>query len=151
MFRGYDELTMDVKGRVGLPARYHDRVIADCQGRFVLTVDLRESCLTLYPLPEWEAIEARFNALPGANPAIAMLKRRILGYATEVSLDATGRFLISPELRQFAKLEKHVVLTGQGKKCEIWQKSAWDAMQAQLLDADFSAAELAQAIDDLAL
>lgn len=151
MFRGYDELTMDAKGRIGLPTRYHDRVLAECQGKFVLTVDLREACLVLYPLTEWEQIEARFNALPGSNPAVAQIKRRILGYATEVSLDGAGRFLISPELRQFARLEKAVVLTGQGKKCEIWQKSAWDLMQAELLAADFSAAELSQAIDSLAL
>lgn len=151
MFRGYDELTMDAKGRLSLPARYHERVQADCGGRFVLTVDVREPCLTLYPLPEWEAIEARFNSLPGANPAIALLKRRILGYATEVSLDSTGRLLVSPELRQFAGLEKQVVLAGQGKKCELWNKPAWDALQAQILSADFTAAELAQAIDTLAL
>lgn len=151
MFRGYDELTMDAKGRIGLPSRYHDRVLAECQGRFVLTVDLREPCLVLYPLTEWEDIEARFNALPGANPQIALLKRRILGYATEISLDSAGRFLVSPELRQFAGLDRAVVLTGQGKKCEIWHKAAWDALQAQILAADFSAAELAQAIDTLAL
>lgn len=151
MFRGYDELTMDAKGRIGLPTRYHERVLAECQGKFVLTVDLRESCLVLYPLPEWEAIEARFNALPGANPAIAMLKRRLMGYATEINLDSAGRFLISPELRQFSHLERAVVLAGQGKKCEIWHKPTWDALQAQLLSADFSAAELAQAIDSLAL
>lgn len=151
MFRGYDELTMDAKGRIGLPTRYHERVLAECQGKFVLTVDLRESCLVLYPLTEWEAIEARFNSLPSSNPALVQLKRRILGYATEVSLDSAGRFLVSPELRQFARLDKAVVLTGQGKKCEIWHKPTWDALQAELLTADFSAAELAQAIDTLAL
>ncbi len=151
MFRGYDEVTMDVKGRVGLPSRYHDRVASECQGRFVLTVDLRETCLALYPLTEWESIEQRFNNLPGANPAISLLKRRILGHATEVTLDTAGRFLISPELRKFAGLEKQLFLAGQGKKCEVWQKSAWDAMQAQLLAADFSSPDLSQAIDILAL
>lgn len=151
MFRGYDELTMDAKGRIGLPTRYHERVQNECMSRFVLTVDLREPCLVLYPLTEWEAIEARFNALPGANPAIALLKRRILGYATEIGLDAAGRFLVSPELRNFAHLDKAVVLTGQGKKCEIWQKAAWDDLQAKILAADFSSAELASAIDILAL
>lgn len=151
MFRGFDQLTMDAKGRIGLPTRYHERVQAECQGKFVLTVDIREACLVLYPLPEWEDIERRFNEMPGANPAVAMLKRRILGYATEVALDSAGRFLISPELRQFARLEKQVVLAGQGKKCEIWHQASWEAMQAELVSADFSAAELAQAIDSLAL
>ena len=151
MFRGYDELNMDAKGRIGLPTRYHERVMAECQGRFVLTVDIRERCLVLYPLPEWEIIEARLDALPSSIAPLAMLKRRLMGYATEINLDSAGRFLVSPELRKFALFEKAVVLAGQGKKCEIWHKPTWDALQAELLNADFSAAELAQAIDTLAL
>ncbi len=151
MFRGYDELTMDAKGRVGLPTRYHDRVQKGCEGRFVVTVDLREACLVIYPLPDWEVIERAFNALPGSDKDLALLKRRILGYATEVQMDSAGRLLISPELRQYAGLDKQVVLTGQGKKCELWDKAAWDAMNAQAMAADFSAAHLAQAIDSLAL
>ncbi len=142
---------MDAKGRIGMPTRYHERLLADCLGKFVVTVDIREKCLVLYPLPEWEAVEARFNNLPSSNPALAMLKRRIIGYATDVALDSAGRFLISPELRSFAGLEKSVVLAGQGKKCEIWNKSAWDAMQAAAMAADFSAEDLSAAIDSLAL
>lgn len=151
MFRGFDELNMDAKGRIGLPTRYHERVLAECQGKFVVTVDIREKCLVLYPLPEWELIEAKLDELPSSQPAFAMLKRRLIGYATEASLDASGRLLLSPELRTFAGLEKAVVLAGQGKKCEIWDKQAWDAMQAQAMAADFSAPDLAAAIDQLAL
>lgn len=151
MFRGFDELNMDAKGRIGLPTRYHERVLAECEGRFVATVDIRENCLALYPLNEWEAIEARLDQLPSSQPAYAMLKRRLIGYATEINIDATGRLLLSPELRAFAGLEKAVVLAGQGKKCEIWNKQAWDAIQAQSLAADFSAPDLANAIDHLAL
>lgn len=151
MFRGYDELNMDAKGRIGLPTRYHERVLDGCQGRFVITVDLREKCLALYPLPEWEAIEAGLNRLPASNPDSAKIKRRLIGHATEVSMDATGRLLVSPELRTFAGLEKAVVLAGQGKKCEIWDKQAWDALQAETEAADLSAPALAAAIDSLAL
>jgi MraZ protein len=142
---------MDAKGRIGLPTRYHERVLAENQGRFVVTVDIREKCLVIYPLNEWEAVEARFNNLPSSNAALAVLKRRIIGYATDVAMDSAGRLLLSPELRTFAGLEKAVVLAGQGKKCEIWNKSAWDAMQAQAMAADFSAPDLAAAIDTLAL
>lgn len=142
---------MDVKGRMGLPTRYHARVLAESEGQFVITVDIREPCLVLYPLPEWEKIEARFDALPSSNPQLAMLKRRILGYATEVSMDSAGRLLISPELRQFASLEKAIVLTGQGKKCEIWSKANWDAVQEKMLATDFEADNLSASIDTLAL
>jgi MraZ protein len=142
---------MDAKGRIGLPTRYHERVLAACHGKFVVTVDLRERCLALYPLPEWEAIEAGLNRLPASNPQSASLKRRLIGHATEVGMDATGRLLLSPELRAFAGLEKNVVLAGQGKKCEVWDKQAWDALQSQVVETDFSAPGLAAAIDSLAL
>lgn len=151
MFRGFDELNMDAKGRIGLPTRYHERVFAECQGQFVVTVDIRENCLVVYPLPEWEAIEARLDQLPSSQSASAMLKRRLIGYATEINIDAAGRLLLSPELRAFAGLEKSVVLAGQGKKCEVWSKQAWDAMQAKAMATDFSTPDLASAIDLLAL
>lgn len=151
MFRGYDELNMDAKGRIGLPTRYHERVRAVCQGAFVITVDLREHCLALYPLNEWETIEAGLNKLPVSDPQSARIKRRLLGYATEVTLDASGRLLLSPELRKFAGLEKSVVLAGQGNKCEIWDKQAWDALQAQTEEIDISSVALSAALDNLAL
>lgn len=142
---------MDAKGRIGLPTRYHSRVLAGCQGHFVITVDLREKCLALYPLNEWETIEAGLNRLPGSDPESARIKRRIIGHATEVSMDASGRVLLSPELRKFAGLEKAVVLAGQGKKCEIWDKQAWDALQAQTEEIDISSPALSAALDNLAL
>lgn len=151
MFRGYDELNMDAKGRIGLPTRYHARVLAGCQGNFVITVDLREKCLALYPLNEWETIEAGLSKLPVSDPESPRVKRRLLGYATEVSLDASGRLLLSPELRKFAGLEKAVVLAGQGKKCEIWDKDAWDAIQARTEEIVISSPALSAALDNLAL
>ncbi len=151
VFRGFDSLNMDSKGRLALPGRYHERVEERCQGRFVVTVDLHEACLVIYPLPEWELIEKAFNALPGSDKTLALLRRRIVGYATEIQMDNSGRLLISPELREFAALEKEVVLAGQGKKCELWNRSAWEAINAKALSADFSSAQLAQAIDSLAL
>jgi MraZ protein len=151
VFRGYDELNMDAKGRIGLPTRYHERVLDGCQGRFVITVDLREKCLALYPLNEWEAIEAGLNRLPSSNPDSAKIKRRLIGHATEVAMDATGRLLVSPELRKFAGLEKAVVLAGQGKKCEIWDKLAWDTIQGRMDEVDISSPGLAAALDNLAL
>lgn len=142
---------MDAKGRIALPTRYHARALADYQGQFIVTVDIRETCLALYPITEWESIEAKLNQLPTSKEEFAQLKRRLLGYATEVTLDGTGRLLLSPALRGFAGLEKAVVLTGLAKKCEIWSKAAWDAAQAKSMAADFSAPELASAIDSLAL
>lgn len=151
MFRGYDELSMDNKGRFALPTRYHERSLAENQGRFVATVDIRENCVVLYPLAEWERIEARFNNLPSSDPRLAMLKRRIIGHATDVAMDSAGRLLISAALRNYANLDKSVVLAGMGMKCELWDKTAWEATQQISVSTDYSAPELAGSIDSLAL
>jgi MraZ protein len=151
MFRGYDELTMDTKGRISLPARYHERVLASCQGRFVMTMHLRDQCLVLYPLPEWDKIESQFDKLPISDPVYERLKRRIVGRATEVQIDGAGRFLVSPELRRDAGLDKAVVMTGQGKKCEIWNKEAWIQLDKQPLELVFEKEKHAPVVDALGL
>lgn len=142
---------MDAKGRIGLPTRYHERVSAACQGKFVITLALSENCLTLYTLPEWERIEAGLAKLPATNPSTAKIKRRLIGHATEVNMDASGRLLISPELRQLAGLQKSIVLTGQGNKCEIWDKPAWDALNAKISQDELDAPDISAALNDLAL
>lgn len=151
MFRGYDELNMDAKGRISLPARYHERVRASCHGRFVVTMHLRDQCLVLYPEPEWERIESQFDKLPISDPVYERLKRRIVGRATEVQIDVAGRFLVSPELRRDAGLEKTVVMAGQGKKCEIWSKEAWIQLEKQPLELVFEAERHAPVVDALGL
>lgn len=151
MFRSFDEINMDAKGRIGLPTRYHERVSAACQGKFVITVDLTENCLVLYTLPEWERIEAGLAKLPTTNPSTAKIKRRLIGHATEVNMDASGRLLISPELRLRAGLEKSVVLTGQGNKCEIWDKQAWSALYGEISQEELSSPDITAALNDLAL
>lgn len=151
MFLGYDEINMDAKGRIGLPTRYHDRVSVACDGKFVVTVDIRENCLVLYPLPQWNDLAQGLTKLPSTDPNSAKIKRRLIGYATEVSMDGSGRLLLSPELRRFAGLEKAVVLTGQGNKCEIWDKAAWDKNQAEMGEIDLSSPELANVLNNLAL
>lgn len=142
---------MDGKGRIGLPTRYHAHVLDKFHGKFVVTVDIHKKCLALYPLPEWEEIAARLSKLPTSNPAMNTLKRRIIGHATDVIMDSTGRLLLSPELRSVAGLEKEVVLVGLDTKCEIWNKADWDAEQQAAMTTDFSAADFAEAIDSLAL
>lgn len=127
MFRGASALNLDAKGRIAIPTRYRPEILEINQGRMVCTVDIRQPCLLLYPLEQWEIIEDKLSKLSNFNPAERSLQRVMLGYATECELDSAGRILISAPLRQHAKLEKSIMLVGQLNKFEIWSESEWQA------------------------
>ena len=61
MFRGLSKITLDTKGRMAIPSRYRDRIISRSEGQLILTVDRRDTCLLLYPLPDWEEIERKLE------------------------------------------------------------------------------------------
>ena len=124
MFRGVAQLNLDSKGRLAVPSRFREAVTARCEGRLVVTAD-SDRCLLVYPLPDWEPIEQKLMALSSFNAQIRELQRRLVGYAEDVVMDATGRILVPPALRSFAQLEKSVVLVGQGNKFELWNKDNW--------------------------
>ena len=67
MFRGINPINLDAKGRAALPAKYRGRVTDRCDGHMVLTVPPFDRCLLLYPLADWEVIEAQVNALPNST------------------------------------------------------------------------------------
>ncbi len=125
MFRGINALNMDTKGRVAMPARYRDALVDSALGNLVVTIDTDAPCLLLYPLPEWEIIEKKITALPSFNTAARRIQRLLIGHATDVEIDANGRILVPPVLRDYAGLEKKVMLVGQGKKFEIWSELGW--------------------------
>ena len=130
MFRGVAQLNLDSKGRLAVPARFRDALTARCSGHLVVTAD-SDRCLLIYPLPDWEPIEQKLMALSSFNAQIRELQRRLVGYAEEVVMDATGRILVPPALRSFAQLQKAVVLVGQGNKFELWNKDNWDGRMDQ--------------------
>lgn len=127
MFRGASSVNLDAKGRMGIPSRFRDVLSKRCDGRLVLTVNhTREQCLWLYPLDEWDNVERQVANLPSFDPTAQELKRFLIGYATDCELDSIGRVRVSPLLREFAGLEKRVVLIGQRNKFEIWDESLWN-------------------------
>lgn len=126
MFRGVTQLALDGKGRLAIPARYRGTVEARSQGRLVITAD-PSGCLLLYPLPDWEPIQQRLMSLSSFNERIRKLQRLLVGHADDAEIDASGRVLVPQALRQFATLDKHVVLVGQGNRFELWDQARWDA------------------------
>ena len=108
-----------------MPARYREQLVAVCAGRMVVTIDTNHCCLLLYPLMEWEQIERQIESLSSFDRMSQRVKHLLIGHANDLELDNSGRILLPQELRQYAKLEKHVCLIGQGKKLEIWYQKRW--------------------------
>ena len=125
MFRGGSTINLDAKGRLAFPTRYRTALDERCQGRVVLTVH-DDRCLLLYPFPDWDEIERKLVRLPNQDRRTRTLQRMLLGHATELEMDRNGRILIPPRLRDFAGLDKRVVLAGLGNKFEIWNEEAWE-------------------------
>ena len=124
MFQGATALSLDVKGRLAIPARHRETLGAASGGRLVLTAHPHR-CLLLYPEPAWAPIRDKVLAASSLNPQSAAIKRLLVGNARDEELDSAGRLLVAPELRQFAQLEKQVWLVGQGTHFEIWSDASW--------------------------
>jgi MraZ protein len=124
VFRGINGINIDTKGRIVMPTRYRDRLLL-CQNTVVLTIDTEERCLLVYPLSEWEVIEQKLAGLPSFNPGARRIQRLLVGHAADVEMDGHGRILLPPLLREYAGLNKHAVLVGQGKKFELWDEIHW--------------------------
>ena len=125
MFRGVTQLSLDAKGRLAIPVRYRGGLMSFCEGRLIVTAD-PSRCLLIYPQPAWEPIEQKLNNLSSFDPRTRSLQRLLVGNASDVEMDAAGRILVSPPLRQFAGLSKEVVLVGQGAKFELWDEGQWN-------------------------
>jgi MraZ protein len=130
VFRGVTQLALDAKGRLAIPARHRDVLVAHRSQRMVLTAD-PSRCLLLYPLGAWEPIQARLMSLSSFNERIRALQRLLVGHADDVELDGAGRILVPPALRRYANLDKRVVLVGQGQRFELWDETQWQAQTAQ--------------------
>jgi MraZ protein len=130
MFRGIAQLNLDSKGRLAVPARHRELLLDRCAGHLVITADA-DRCLLVYPLPDWELIQQKLEGLSNLDPRVRDLQRRLIGFAVDVDMDNSGRVLIAPALRQYAQLEKNVVLVGQGKKFELWNQENWEQLVAR--------------------
>ena len=127
MFKGSDPINMDTKGRMAIPTRYRALLDEICRGDLVITIDMKSTCLTLSPLPEWKKFEEKVAALPAMDDLGEMLSRFVVGQAKGLQVDGSGRILIPPELRGYAQLEKKLVLVGRTQRLEIWSEENWNA------------------------
>ncbi|PTS85437.1 cell division/cell wall cluster transcriptional repressor MraZ [Pseudomonas sp. HMWF032] len=144
MFRGANAISLDAKGRLAMPSRYRDELVSRCAGQLIVTIDAIDPCLCVYPLSEWELIEAKLRELASFREENRRLQRLLIGNAVDLELDASGRFLVPPRLREYAKLDKRAMLVGQLNKFQLWDEDSWNAVA----DADLAAIKQPGALSD---
>jgi transcriptional regulator MraZ len=132
VFQGASSINLDAKGRLSVPTRHRD-VLEATSGNHLTFTRHPHGCLMLFPRSEWEKFRDRIAALP---MSAQWWKRIFLGNAMDVELDGTGRVLVSPELRAAAGIEKETMLLGMGNHFELWDRSMYEAKEAQALRGD---------------
>jgi MraZ protein len=127
MFLGEYTHTIDEKGRLTIPARFRGELAAG----LVVTRGM-DRCLTLYPMAEWNRLAQRVSELPVADRRARTLRRLVFGGAADVVPDKQGRVLIPPNLREYAKLDGEVIITGLHNYVEVWNLEAWNEEREQV-------------------
>jgi len=150
LFRGATSLSLDTKNRLAIPTKYRQAIVDACAGNMVLTAH-PHGCLVLYPQFAWEPVEQALMAKPSLNVQVSAMQRLIVGMAEELVLDGTGRILLSSVLRNFAKLDKEVMLVGQLTRFEIWNLDVWHEKTAALIPAVGQDFVLPEALGDFSL
>lgn len=132
MFQGASSLILDGKGRLSVPTRHRDVLVASASGQLTVTKH-PHGCLMIFPRPEWDKFRERIASLP---MSAQWWKRIFLGNAMELELDSTGRVLISPELREGAGVTKAAVLLGMGNHFELWDKATYESLESKAMQGD---------------
>ena len=148
MFRGSSFHTIDVKGRLIIPARFRDVIRADGGERVMLS--RMDGCVVVYVLEEWRRIETRILQLAQKNDNMRRFRRVFIGGAFDCTCDKQERILIPPLLREYAGLQKDVVLVGVLDHFEIWSREKWE-QENQNLEKDLKQEEVRNEIASLGL
>jgi MraZ protein len=125
MFRGATKTSVDDKGRLVVPVRYRERFAERSGGDVIVTVNRDGECLVIYPAVDWEPVQSEIMKMPAFSKDVEILRRVMVGFASDQKIDGHGRVLIPPELREFAQIERNAMLIGQGNRFELWQEARW--------------------------
>lgn len=136
VFMGEFQHTVDDKGRMIIPVKFRDGLGSS----FVLTRGL-DKCLFVYPMAEWETLEAKLKNLPMTRGDARSFVRFFFSGATECELDKQGRILIPATLRDYAELSRDCVVLGVSNRVEVWSESVWRAYSEKASESFESIAE----------
>ena len=149
--QGLHTLTLDDKGRIAMPIRYRNLFKNDDKHSLIITLDLAGLCLWLYPLEQWEKVATKIQSLPSLNSEVMRLQRLLVGHAIEIEIDSQGRLLIPTVLRECAKLNKNLILMGQGKRFELWDAETLEKQRQTWLVGAGQLSGLANEIQEIVL
>ena len=141
MLIGEYEHSLDTKGRLIMPAKLRETI----GEKYKLTKGL-DGCLFAFSLVEWANFEQKLRTLPISNKDARAFSRFFFAGAIECEIDKQGRFLISSNLREFANLDKDIIIVGMDSRIEIWSKDKW-----QQCDSDISADDIAEKMEMLGI
>ena len=141
MLIGEYEHSLDTKGRLIMPVKLRE----DIGEKFVITKGL-DGCLFIFSLNEWKNFETKLKQLPISNKDARMFSRFFFAGAIDSEIDKQGRFLIPSNLREFAFLQKEVVIVGMDSRIEIWSKEKWNCCKE-----DISAEEIEEKMELLGI
>ena len=148
MFRGSSFHTIDNKGRLIIPARFRQFIKSD-EGDGVM-ISRMDSCLVAYPFKEWRKLETKIISLAETSENMRRFRRVFIGGAFECTCDRQDRILIPQSLRQYADLDKEIVLVGVLEHFEIWAREKWERENIEL-EKDFKKEEVRNEIAKLGL
>jgi MraZ protein len=131
LFRGHSFRNLDPKGRLMLPPEFRETLLNGSPDGKLMVTNF-DGCIVGYPMVEWEQIEVSFQQINMLDQKLRSFQRFFIAGAVEVCLDKQGRVLIPPHLREYAKLDKDVILAGVGRKFEIWDRARFEAQRAQM-------------------
>ena len=132
VFQGASSLVLDTKGRLSVPTRYRDVLSATASGQLTMTKH-PHGCLMIFPRNEWEKFRERIASLP---MQAQWWKRIFLGNAMDVDMDASGRILVSPELRAASGISRDTVLLGMGNYFELWDAATYAAQETEQMKGE---------------
>lgn len=129
MFRGGFAHNIDEKGRVIVPQKF--RLLLG--EKFVITKGL-DHCLWVFTDEEFRTLDEHLKAQPMLDPNAVRLQRFFSGEAVDANTDSQGRVALPSNLREYAGIEKEVMIVGAGNRIEIWNRTAWDSLTGSLND-----------------
>ena len=116
-----------------MPQRFREALSLSTSS-LVISIDIRDRCLLVYPVYEWELVQKKLEALSNVSQKNRILQRLLIGHAVDVEMDKAGRILLPNIHRKYALLQNKATILGQGNKLEVWAEDQWQEQMDSWLD-----------------